>query len=255
MPMTELFHLPNRLKNEYEWLKEAKYFEKLDSTQNRINQFLPKNPEGPVLILAESQSKGVGRQGRKWVSPPGGIWFTFGLPMKDKDVGKVAPFSIVSALACINALREVNSLDATLKWPNDIQVNGKKLGGVILSTTTKFKKPWMLIGIGINVNNDIPGVKDAISIKEIRSQTQGRSRLIEAILSNIWEAWAEFDKTGFGPYKKAVEDRMVGKGESARVLVGDKTMKGTVIGIDTQGGLLLKSLSETMTVHAGEIVN
>jgi BirA family biotin operon repressor/biotin-[acetyl-CoA-carboxylase] ligase len=125
-----------------------------------------------------------------------------------------------------------------------------------LSTITKFKRNWLLIGVGINVNNDVPAglEKTATSIKQVRGQTQGRSRLIEAILHNIWTAWQDFDKTGFGPYQQAVGERLTGVGKLAKVAMGKKSTQGTLMGIDPQGGLLLKSKSSTETVHAGEIV-
>lgn len=256
MVVSELMQMTNRLLTEFPWLGEAKYFERVDSTQSRVLQWLSKEADKAVFVVAESQTKGTGRNGRPWISPPGGIWFTLALPLKSLTAAQVAPFSVVAALELTNALKEVNNLACELKWPNDILYSNKKLAGILLTTTTKFKKTWLLIGVGINVNNDLPPElsKEAISVKTIRKQTQGRSRLIEAILVNIWNAWQDFDRTGFGPYQKAVTDRLTGVGKAIKVLVGKKTVQGTMIGIDTQGGLLLKSRTDTQTVHAGEIV-
>jgi BirA family biotin operon repressor/biotin-[acetyl-CoA-carboxylase] ligase len=168
----------------------------------------------------------------------------------------VAPYSVVAALELTNALREVHNLNCQLKWPNDIQYEGKKLAGILLNTTIKFKNPWLLIGVGINVNNDLPSdlTKEATTIKTIRNQSQGRSRLVEALLGRFWTAWQDFDRTGFGPYQKAVEDRLTGVGKAVKIAIGNKTVQGTMLGVDPQGGLLLKSKANTQTVHAGEIV-
>jgi hypothetical protein len=76
MVASELLQMTGRLSTEFPWLTVAKYFERVDSTQSRVLQFLPKTPEGAVFIIAESQTKGVGRNGRPWVSPVGGVWFT-----------------------------------------------------------------------------------------------------------------------------------------------------------------------------------
>jgi BirA family biotin operon repressor/biotin-[acetyl-CoA-carboxylase] ligase len=113
-----------------------------------------------------------------------------------------------------------------------------------------------LTGVGINVNNDLPPelAKEAASIKSIRGQSQGRSRLVEAVLANLWAAWEDFHRTGFGPYQKAFEERLVGVGQATKIMAGKKTFEGTMVGIDPQGGLLLKSGTQTQTVHAGEIV-
>lgn len=256
MAYSELAQAINRFTTEFPWIKIAKYFDKVDSTQNRIIQFIPKDTEGGVIILAETQSKGTGRLGRPWASPAGGVYFTLALPTKDLTLPQVAPFSMVAALSVAQALKEVNNLVCEIKWPNDIRYEGKKVAGILLTTTTKFKNTWLLIGVGVNVNNDLPAdlVKEATSIKGIRGQTQGRSRLIEAILNNLGTAWRDFHRTGFGPYHKAFEERLVGVGQATKIMAGKKTVEGTMVGIDPQGGLLLKSGAQTQTVHAGEIV-
>lgn len=256
MGMSELTQIADRLKTDLPWITEAKYFEKVDSTQNRVTQFLPKTGEGTVVVIAETQSKGVGRLGRPWVSLPGGIWFTLALPMKTMTLAQVGPFSVVAALSVAKSLKEINNLECDIKWPNDIQYEGKKIAGILLTTMTKFKKNWMLVGVGINVNNELPGdlLDLATSITRIRKQSQGRSRLIESVLSSLHTAWEEFDRTGFGPYQKAVEQRLVGVGKSVQVKIGTKTVQGKMKTIDPQGNLLLESEAGIKTVQAGEIV-
>ena len=256
MGVSELYQVTTRLQTELPWLTVAKFFEKVDSTQNRILQFLPKTGEGAVFILAETQSKGVGRQGRPWLSPPGGLWFSLALPLKTMTVAQVAPFSMVAALQVATSLKEVNALDCKVKWPNDILYEGKKVAGLLLNTTTKFRKPWMIIGIGINVNNEIPSEisKVATSIAAIRKQSQGRSRLLESVLTSLNIAWTDFDRTGFGPYQKALEARLSGVGKLVQIKVGTKTVQGTMKSVDPQGNLLLESSAGLKTVQAGEIV-
>jgi BirA family transcriptional regulator, biotin operon repressor / biotin---[acetyl-CoA-carboxylase] ligase len=256
MGVSELYQVTNRLKTDLPWLTVAKFFEKVDSTQNRILQFIPKDGLGAVLVLAETQSKGVGRQGRPWLSPPGGLWFSLALPLKSMELAQVAPFSMVAALRIAESLKEVNALECTLKWPNDVQYEGKKVAGLLLNTVNKFRKPWMVIGVGINVNNEIPSEisKVATSIAAIRKQSQGRSRLLESILSSLFNAWSEFDRTGFGPYQKGVESRLVGVGKPVQIKVGTKMIQGTMKAVDPQGNLLLESAAGTKTVQAGEIV-
>jgi BirA family biotin operon repressor/biotin-[acetyl-CoA-carboxylase] ligase len=256
MAYSELAQAAVRLTVEFPWLTAAKYFDKVDSTQNRALQFLTKEALGPVLILAETQSKAFGREGRTWASPAGGIWMTLALPLGTREVSKVASFSLVTALSVAEALTSVNNFECQVKWPNDIRIDGKKVAGILLTSTAKFKKPWLLIGIGLNVNNDLPPeLKDiATSIKAVRGQSQGRTRLIEGILGALWTAWQDFERTGFGGYHKAFTARMSGIGESAKLKCGTKTVEGTVLGIDPQGGLLLQSGSQTQTIHAGEVI-
>ena len=256
MVVSELYQATGRLATEFPWLKVAKYFDKVDSTQKRIVQFLPKEDDGAVLILSETQSKGVGRQGRPWASPSGGIWFTLALPMKKMDLAKAASFSPLSALVVSDALKAVYNLSTRIKWPNDVLYEGKKVAGILLGSVAKFKKSWLLVGVGVNVNNELPGDLKSIatSIKAIRGQSQGRSRLIEAVIGALWTAWEEFDRSGFGPYHAAAVERLEGVGKPTSVLVGKKTLEGTLDGIDPQGNLLLKSAAGSTTISAGEIV-
>lgn len=255
--VSELMPITDRLCGEHPWLGVAKYFFKVDSTQNRITQWLTKEADKAVLVIAETQSKGVGRHGRPWTSPAGGLWFTLGLSMGQLTPAQVGSFSVVTALQVTRSLKEVNNLECSIKWPNDIIYGDKKLGGILLTTTAKFKKPWMLIGVGINVNNELPSdlTDIATSIKLIRGQSQGRTRLLESLLNSIWQAWVDFPKTGFGPYQKAVESLIASTlGKPVQVRMGNRQIQGVLVGVDPHGSLLLQSDSGPKTVHAGEIV-
>ena len=257
MVVSELYQVTLRLPTELPWLTVAKYFDRIESTQARAVQFLPKEGEGAVMVIAEIQTKGVGREGRPWSAPSGGLWFTLALPLKNLTLAQAAPFSIVAALQVTEALQTVNSLKCDIKWPNDVLHEGKKVAGILLTTITRSKKSWMLVGVGINVNNEIPAelATVATSIAKIRKQSQGRSRLLEAVLSSLHTAWEEFDKTGFGPYLKGVESRLMGVGKPVQIKVGTKNVSGTMTSVDAQGGLVLETAGgTTKTVSAGEIV-
>ena len=257
MAANELFHATKRLKEGIEWLHDAKYFDKVDSTQKRVIQFLPKAAEGAILIMADTQSRGVGRQGRTWFSPTGGIWMTLALPMQKIDVVKAAAFSSVASLLLVDSLREVNNLKCHVKWPNDVLYDGKKVAGILVSTTKKFRKNWFLLGIGVNVNNDLPAElkNTATSIRAIRGQTQGRTRLIESVLHSVWTAWEEFDKTGFGPYQIRVQTVMSGIGQPVKIQMGTEQVNGVLEGLDIGGGIHVKVGSQSRLVQAGEVVS
>ncbi len=255
MVVSELYQVTLRLPTELPWLTVAKYFDRIESTQTRTVQFLPKEGEGAVMVIAEIQTKGTGRDGRVWSSASGGLWFTLALPLKNLTLAQAAPFSTVAALQIAESLQAVNNLQCDIKWPNDVMYDGKKVAGILLTTITRSKKSWMLVGVGINVNNPLPPelADVATSIAQIRKQSQGRSRLLEAVLSSIYAAWEEFDKTGFGPYLKAVEQRLSGIGKPVQVKVGTRTVSGTMKSVDTQGGLVVESAAGPKTVTAGEI--
>ncbi|MEM3089819.1 MAG: biotin--[acetyl-CoA-carboxylase] ligase, partial [Candidatus Nitrosotenuis sp.] len=100
------------------------YFDSVDSTQNFAMR-LAKTDSGSVVI-AESQTSGKGRLGRKWISPKGGIWMSIVL-CPDIDVSKITLVPIAAAVALANAIEKTLALKTELKWPNDITLNGKKI--------------------------------------------------------------------------------------------------------------------------------
>jgi len=118
-----------------------------------------KNPEG-IVVIADTQTKGRGRFGRKWISPPGvNCYFTVilrpSVPQNDLTL-----FTLMAAVATVSAIREFTGLKAEIKWPNDILLNGKKTGGILTeSRSARGRIGLMAIGIGININmslNDLP---------------------------------------------------------------------------------------------------
>lgn len=113
------------------------YFDSVDSTQNFAMR-LAKTDSGSVVI-AESQTSGKGRLGRKWISPKGGIWMSIVLH-PDIDVSKITLVPIAAAVALANAIEKTLALKTELKWPNDITLNGKKIAGIIIDASIESSK-------------------------------------------------------------------------------------------------------------------
>jgi biotin-[acetyl-CoA-carboxylase] ligase BirA-like protein len=107
-----------------------------------------------ALIVANEQSLGVGRSGKSWISPFGGIWFS--LIIRPKIESRMASFiTFVASLSVCDAIRYATGLDSKIKWPNDIVINSKKVSGILTSIgveNTKLK--YVVIGVGINSNLD-----------------------------------------------------------------------------------------------------
>ena len=141
--------------------------DKVDSTNDYVKRYVKKGED--VAVIAKSQTKGRGTKGRSFSSLPGGVYISV---LKFYDGLKAdRAYSIVSdtAVAVVNTLRAFG-LEASIKWPNDVFCNGKKICGILTeSTFSGDEVVYSVTGIGINVNNDLPPeLKDiAVSAKEI----------------------------------------------------------------------------------------
>ncbi len=138
--------------------KRMRYFDHIPSTNTVGKQILtegdPENIHGTVII-AEKQTGGVGRLGRAWISPAGGIWITILLKPK-VPVDHVFMITMAGSIAIARAIRKEFGLGALIKWPNDIFIGKKKIGGPLLELSAEADTVhYCLLGIGINVNNPV----------------------------------------------------------------------------------------------------
>jgi BirA family biotin operon repressor/biotin-[acetyl-CoA-carboxylase] ligase len=109
---------------------------------------------GPFMIRSDEQSGGYGRHGRAWHSPRGGIWATLAWPMDDRMDDRALGLRIgVAACRLIEELLG-SAADIRLKWPNDVLVGGSKICGVLCERVSERSAPWLLVGVGINANNE-----------------------------------------------------------------------------------------------------
>jgi BirA family biotin operon repressor/biotin-[acetyl-CoA-carboxylase] ligase len=151
-----------------------------------------------AVVISETQTGGRGRLGRKWFSPQGGIWMTIILrpDLKIQDLSKM---TLLSASAVAETLIKNYKINVNIKWPNDIYYNGKKLCGILAESEIVNSNTYLLIGIGINVNNDFFNDKDenlnAVSLKEITGKQINRNFLIAEILNEFETQYIFYSKT------------------------------------------------------------
>ena len=157
-------------------------------------------PEG-ALILADAQRRGRGRRGRAWTSPPGGLWASLVLrpTMPERHAGR---FSVLVSLGLAQGLRERFGLPITVKWPNDLLIHRRKLGGALIEATSQGDRlGWLIVGVGLNVNNAPPD--DARVVATSLRRTLGHRvdilDVTSAAIEGIASAYATFQSKGFEP--------------------------------------------------------
>lgn len=235
--------------------KQIHYYDSLDSTQDSVWKLgLAGEPEGTV-VFAERQTKGKGRLARKWISPSGGIYFSLLLRPEFLLLGEVSQISLVIALAAIKAIKKVTGVSCQVKWPNDIILSGKKLGGVLCEINAETDKVnFIVVGVGININSkDLP--PEAISLLLNTRKRFRRVEIAKAILSEIEDCYQRARKDKFSSLLKQWSKFCILWGKRIRVKIFDRIIEGEAQGIDERGYLLLRSNNGLISkLSAGDII-
>lgn len=214
-------------------------------------------PEGTV-VLASRQTAGRGRLGRTWASPGGGAYLSVVLrpPVAPAEV---APLSLVVGTGVARGLARLGA-DVQLKWPNDVQLSGRKLAGVLLEMAAEADRvDWVVAGVGLNVHPPV-GAESAASAHGVAylSDVVPGIRIAEAtaaVLDGIGGAYAEWLAAGFAPMRAEYDSRSSLGGR--HVVVSDMSglarAEGEVVGVDDGGRLLVAGGSGVQAVAAGEV--
>lgn len=215
----------------------------------------------PTWILAGYQTAGRGRRARPWVSPVGNFHGTLVLKPTEPPE-QVALRSFAAALALRDALVQVTGLpdSLTLKWPNDVLLNGGKLAGILLeSQGLGGADPVLCIGIGVNLiaAPDAalvePGATPPVSLLAETGLRITPAVFLDA-LAPAYEVWEEAFRThGFAPLRQAWLSHAARLGQHIRARTGSRTEEGTFEGIDADGNLILRTPRETLAIPAAEV--
>jgi BirA family biotin operon repressor/biotin-[acetyl-CoA-carboxylase] ligase len=215
-------------------------------------------PEG-TLIVADEQTKGKGRMGRSWHSPPKlGLWMS--LILRPQVPPFSAPgLSICAGLALAQAIRDLSGADARIKWPNDCLINGRKVGGILLELSAELDRTnFVIAGIGVNVNNqpdDFPKrlLSKVTSIKMECGKEWSRMKLLTTFLQRFEAIYLDFKKNGLAPQRRLIKRFSSLLGKTVAVKFGREKIEGLAQDIDDNGSLVIKTKKGERAVRAGEV--
>jgi len=174
--------------NDLNMVVPVRCFEVLESTNETVKRCYNENGEH-FLVVAEKQTGGKGRNGRSFISEPGGAYFSFSFSLGGEDVTKQLYGSVMlSALAVVSVMDEFG-IEAAIKWPNDVLADGKKLCGILSEVVYDKGYPdRMVVGIGINVNNNLDGIEDiATSMLELSGNKFFVPEVIARVVRRFFE--------------------------------------------------------------------
>lgn len=221
------------------------FYETVGST-NTVALELAEDVEEGAVVISDGQEKGRGRFGRSWVSPPGvNIYLSILLrPRIEPDQATL--ITILSAVACTNALRKTTGLSVTVKWPNDLMASDRKLGGILTEMKIIGKKiVHSVVGAGINVNMEAGDFPDhirttATSVKNETGESAEREPIISEIL-NETDRWYRILQAGQTDAIISEWQRLSSTlGRQVLVTTGQGTYAGTAEAIDDKGMLLIR---------------
>lgn len=127
--------------------KKHLHYKKIDSTSEEARRLIKKGFGEGLIVTAGAQTKGKGKPGSRWISPKGNLYFS-AVVKPYKNPKDLAPITLLGALAARAMISKVAKLAVVIKWPNDLCIHGKKVGGVL---TERLPSGHLIIGIGINV--------------------------------------------------------------------------------------------------------
>lgn len=229
----------------------------IDSTNAWLMREAAQDAPGGRVCLAESQSAGKGRRGRRWVSPFGANLYLSLLWRFDPCPREVAALGLLTGLAVAHVLESMGLADVRLKWPNDIVFQDRKLGGILLEMAGEIDgRCHVVIGVGINVAMPTGQAIDRpwTDLKTVLSgKLPGRNRLAAKIINALIANARDFERNGLQNLS-ALWKRYDGiDGRVVEVHTPDGCVFGTASGIDAQGRLLLNVDGESKTYASGEV--
>ncbi|MEJ7640910.1 MAG: biotin--[acetyl-CoA-carboxylase] ligase [Candidatus Nitrosocosmicus sp.] len=238
------------------------YFDRISSTQDFAFKIIKRKKKiRPSVIICNIQSSGKGRKGYLWSSPKGGIWVSVFLETA-LNLEDLFFFAMVSAICICETIEKKTNLKPKVKWPNDIFVNGKKLAGILLDVqpTTDKCKNKIIIGIGINTNNDLNLTKSKIQKEhqcyyqittlkdEVSDPTFSNVHILSSLLNNLSLYLSKIDHDDFVKelVQKNYQQRIM---ESKNHLnysfnVDDMEFDGEIVDVDADGSLLVKDIRQ-----------
>ncbi len=238
--------------------KKIHYFDYLASTMDLAMQLGMQAAPGGTLVLVESQTRGRGRLGRSWFSPKyKGIYLS--LILRPGILPAASPIlTLLSAVSICEAIKKVVGLDAQIKWPNDVLIHNKKVAGILTEMNAEVDKVnFVVIGIGLNVNNDKKSlIAQATSLKEQLGAPVSRILLLQELLRRIENNYFLLEDKGSQNIIDKWRNFSFTLGRRVKVYCQNKHIEGSAVDIDNDGGLLIRKDSGLMQkVSSGDVMH
>jgi BirA family biotin operon repressor/biotin-[acetyl-CoA-carboxylase] ligase len=227
--------------------RDIRVFERTTSTNDLIARLARDGIREGAVVFAESQSRGRGRLGRLWISPPRkGLWFSI-LLRPDLPPQSATQLTVAAATALARAVALQTRLVPEIKWPNDILIRGRKVAGILTELTAELDHvKEVVLGIGVNVNLDAAELphdlrRTATSLKIESGQAVDRAELAVAVLRELDGDYERIRRGQFELVAGEWQQRCGTLGREVSIRIGDRVIRGRAESLDAEGALLLRT--------------
>jgi BirA family biotin operon repressor/biotin-[acetyl-CoA-carboxylase] ligase len=233
-------------------------FDRLDSTNLFLKNHLSHYPDFAVIVT-ENQFDGRGRFDRKWQSSPGNsLTFSMKIPVTDIPQQNWTNITQVMALS-VASLIEDFGLQPSIRWPNDILINHRKICGILAEVALEETTPSIILGVGLNVNNppsdfiDLDRAATSLLIETCKP-TQ-IDNVLESLLKHFSYYLEELITTGFKKLSEMLSERLYNPDQTIQIIQGNSTYMGRIQGITERGTILIRTDAGVEELIAGEITS
>lgn len=240
--------------------KKLHYFAEIDSTNAYARRLAEQGATEGEVIIAEAQTRGRGRLGRSWVSPPF-VNLYFSVILRPQLPPAHAPqLTLMAAVALADTIASFIVTPPTIKWPNDILVGGKKLAGILTeSSCDSARIEFVILGIGVNLNYPVALMPEAIreramSVLTLTKNKVEREAFLQRLIQDLDRCYGELEEVGFDSLAPRWEAFFGLRDKRVRVEMIDKIITGTAKGIDRDGALIVEDdRAERHRIVAGDV--
>lgn len=238
------------------WLRRLEIIACTASTNTDLLDAAQEGSIDGVARTAEVQTDGRGRRGRSWVSPFGrNIALSIGVEV-DQPPAALGAASLGVGLAVAVYLSALGVANVQLKWPNDVLIDGRKVGGILIELANATQPAVLVVGVGVNVNAapglDVTGDYRATRLSE-HMDSPLRNRLVANLLNEIVGTVKEFETRGFGSMKKEWQKRDALLGQEVVLQGVTPPLRGIGAGIDDEGAYLIQTEAGVERAIGGEL--
>ncbi|MGH7830363.1 MAG: biotin--[acetyl-CoA-carboxylase] ligase [Candidatus Binatia bacterium] len=241
--------------------KTIHHFPELDSTNVYAFQRAQEGAAEGEIVIAEGQTRGKGRMGRAWVSPPYRNLYLSVILRPALAPPRAAQVTLMAAVALAETVRAFLPFPPEIKWPNDILVGGKKLAGILTESSMEADRVrFVIVGIGVNLNfpkelmpEDIRDTATSVII--LTRKAVDREEFARRLIQDLDRCYGDLEERGFASLAQRWERWFVLKGKMVRVEMMGQPIVGKAMGIDSDGALLLEDeQGASRRVIAGDVI-
>ncbi|MFZ8922017.1 MAG: biotin--[acetyl-CoA-carboxylase] ligase [Nitrosopumilaceae archaeon] len=243
--------------------KKAYYFDSTSSTQDQALKMASDIKNDGAVVVAQKQTGGKGRDGRKWISPKGGIWLSVIL-RPEFDISVATLFPIASSLALAYTMEKCFNIKPELKWPNDITIKGKKVAGILVDASLESNKiENIVLGVGINfdieikqIEKELKGTPNYYGIATLKKFKKDVTPVlfVQTFLVELEKIFELLNSEEIKKITKEWTKRSSTIGKKVELATREGKISGKALRIDNDGALVIEG-KKNARVLAGDIVH